>query len=119
MKCDIHHHYHYTDPEILRRLDRIEEALNQLLGKVDTMSAELDAAMADLEASIASENTVVDSVKAYIEANATAQTTIDPAKLQAFNTAIKANNDRLTALILKGTPSDPGTPIPPAIPTAG
>lgn len=128
MKCDIHHHYHYTDPDVLRRLDRIDQALNQLLGKVETMTKVTDAALAEIEASVANVTTVIDAVKAFIDANVNAQAAlnaelaaegVDVTKLQAFNAAIKANTDRLTALIVQGTPADTGAPVPPAVPTAG
>lgn len=128
MKFDVHHHYHYTDPDVLRRLDGIERALNQLLGKVETMTKVTDAALAEIEASVANVTTVIDAVKAFIDANVNAQAAlnaelaaegVDVTKLQAFNDAIKANTDRLTALIVQGTPADTGTPVPPAVATTG
>jgi hypothetical protein len=122
-----HHHHHHSDPEILRRLDRIDEALTIIRKDVSNMTKVTDKALSEIEASVTNVTGVVDAIKAYIEANVTAQDTlnaeleaegVDVTRLTAFNDALRANTDRLAAMIVKGTPADTGAPVPPVVPTS-
>ena len=90
------------------------------------MTQTTDAAIAAIGETVAKEAGLIDAIKAFIDANATAQAQlnaelaaegVDVSKLQSFNDAMKANQDRLAALIVSGTPADTGTPAPAQVPS--
>lgn len=126
MSIEVNNFYPNSDPDIARRLGRIEKALTYLIEGFEKMTKTTDAALAKIEASVTRITTVVDAVKAFIEANVTAQAEliaeltaegVDVTKLEAFNAAMNANADRLAALVVTNTPADPGDPIPAAVST--
>ena len=91
------------------------------------MSQITDEAIARLTTATEGLTTEIEAVGAFIDANVQAQRDlaaelerdgVDASKIHAIADAQEANKARLVAFILKGTPSDPGTPIPPIVPTA-
>jgi hypothetical protein len=118
---------HLTDPALERRLDRIETALEHLIGEFSKMTQTTDATIAAIGDAVSRETSIIDAIKAFIDANVTAQAKLtaelqaegaDIAKLQAFNDAMTANQDRLASLIVSGTPADTGAPVPEQIPSS-
>lgn len=103
---DLHLYLHFVAPDtshVDARLDSIVSLLNGLIGKVNTMSAELDA----LTAAVTQENTVIDSAIVLLK-NLAAQIAAlktDPAALQALADGITAKAQALADAIVANTPA--------------
>jgi len=91
-----HHHYHHADRECAQKLDRLLDLVGGLMAAID-----------DLQAAVAAEDTVIDSaitlingIPALIAAAGT-----DPAKLQALQADISAKSTALAAAVAANTPA--------------
>src|SRR6266403_1761913 len=100
------------DPEVLRRLERIEDKVDLLLNQQETMMSALD----DLQAAVAAEDTVIDSAITLINGIPAliAAAGVDPAKLTALQADITAKSKALADAVAANTPAA----APPAGPTA-
>ena len=97
----VHHHYHIEpDPEVLARLD----AINQ---KLDLMEKKIMAALDDLRAAVTAEDTVIDSAITLIQGIPAliAAAGVDPAKLAALQTDITNKSQALAAAVAANTPA--------------
>ena len=122
---DIHVYVHaVADPAIADKLDRIIRKIGIILKKEDKMSKELDDAVASLTASSVGLTSAVDSLAAFVVANADASLKlaaelesqgVDASKIREMADAQIANKDRIVALILANTPE--AVPVPPAVPS--
>lgn len=108
MKYEVHHHYHDTNPEIMRRLDWIAEALSQLLGKVDDMAADFTALEAELQGITDAEAAVEKLIQTLIDAQR--NTGADQARINDNVSKLQQLKTRLVAATLAGTPADPTLP---------
>ena len=110
----------FPDPDTVRRLDRIELALEHILGKLDDMTA-ID--WSHIEADVAGLTGLQDSIDALIAklagaAHATAATLSNPddqAKVTQLAATIEAFAAHLGAAVTANTPADT-IPQPPANP---
>lgn len=117
MRIDIY--LHGGDQPELRA---IQTQLAAIMGKLNNMSAEIDAALTTLQADVTAENTVIDSAVALINgfaaqlaaAVAAAQAAgATPAQLQAFTdlgTSITTKSGELSAAVAANTPPPPPAP---------
>lgn len=105
MRIDIHHYHHTdTDPELTRRLDRIDQALQTIEQEVRTMALNLTGLEAEVAADTDAANavaTVIDRLIQAIEDQSGNQARIDAVLAQ-----MKANKDTLIAAALRGTPAE-------------
>ena len=99
------------DPEVLRRLGRIEDKVDLVLNQQETMMSVLD----DLEAAVTKEDTVIDSAIALINGIPAliAAAGVDPAKLAALSADITAKSGALAAAVTANTSA---STTPPAVP---
>jgi hypothetical protein len=88
MKFDIHHHHHYP---------------NEILTKLEAIMAAID----DLQAAVAAEDTVIDSAITLINGIPAliAAAGVDPAKLTALQADITAKSTALAAAVTANTPA--------------
>ena len=104
----IDHYFHGAhDGQVDHRLDQIIELIHQVLIKEDQMANEL----ADLQAKVAAEDTVIDSaivllqgIKAALDAAIAAG---NPAALAALSTDIGAKTQALSDAVVANTPATP------------
>jgi len=96
------------DPEVLRRLTEIENKVDLMLDRQETIMSALD----DLQAAVAAEDTVIDSaitlingIPALIAAAGT-----DPAKLAALQTDITTKSKALADAVAANTPAAAAPP---------
>ncbi|SRR6266403_869549 len=103
-----------SDPEVLRRLVEIENKVDLVLYRQETIMSALD----DLQAAVTAEDTVIDSAIALINGIPTliAAAGTDAAKLAALQTDITAKSAALAAAVTANTSA--ATTAPPAGPTA-
>jgi hypothetical protein len=105
-----------SDPEVLARLDLITTMLNLILknqGAIMTTQADIAAALAKVQADVAAETTVEQSLATYVQgivaqlAALAAQTTdtTTAAALTALSGQIEANTASDAALIVQNTPA--------------
>jgi hypothetical protein len=103
---DIHVHVHIKpDPEVRARLDDILKQLGLVVNNQETMMAAID----DLQAAVAAEDTVIDSAIALIQGIPAliAAAGVDPAKLAALQSDITAKSSSLAAAVAANTPAAP------------
>jgi hypothetical protein len=106
---DIHVYIHSTSEP---KLDQIIALLNTVLTRETTIMATID----DVQSSVNSEKTVIDSAVTLLN-NLTAmlqaaQNTGDPAKVQAVIDSITAQTQELAAAVQANTPAAPPAPTP-------
>lgn len=105
MRIDIH--VHNDDPAVARKLDQILGALTTILEKETTIMAALD----DLKAAVAAEDTVVDSAVALLQglkaALDAAIASGNPADLTALSADIGAKTKSLSDAVAANTPAAP------------
>src|SRR6266403_1838817 len=101
------------DPEVLRRLGRIEDKVGLILNQQETIMSALD----DLQAAVAAEDTVIDSaitlingIPALIAAAGT-----DPTKLAALSADITAKSKSLADAVAANTPAAAPPPAQPPV----
>jgi hypothetical protein len=102
----IHLHVHIKpDHEVRARLDAILDQLGLVVSKQETMMAAID----DLQAAVAAEDTVIDSAIALIQGIPAliAAAGVDPAKLAALQSDITAKSSSLAAAVAANTPAAP------------
>src|SRR5258706_10600020 len=99
------------DPEVLRRLGRIEDKVDLVLNQQETIMSTLD----DLQAAVAAEDTVIDSAITLINGIPAliAAAGVDPAKLAALSADITAKSGALAAAVTANTSA---STTPPAVP---
>lgn len=92
------HHYHHYDDGIIERLEKIMAAID------------------DLQAAVAQEDTVIDSAITLIQGIPAliAAAGTDPAKLQALQADITAKSTALAAAVAANTPAAPAPTAPSA-----
>ena len=98
---DIHIHVHIKpDHEVLARLDLI-------LDKLDLNQENIMAAIDDLQAAVAAEDTVIDSAITLIQGIPAliAAAGVDPAKLAALQSDITTKSSALAAAVAANTPA--------------
>jgi hypothetical protein len=103
---DIHIHVHIkSDPEVLARLDLVLDKLDLVSSNQETMMAAID----DLQAAVAAEDTVIDSAITLIQGIPAliAAAGVDPAKLAALQSDITAKSSALAAAVAANTPAAP------------
>jgi len=93
------------DPEVRARLDAILDQLGLVVSNQETMMAAID----DLQAAVAAEDTVIDSAIALIQGIPAliAAAGVDPAKLAALQSDITAKSSSLAAAVAQNTPAAP------------
>lgn len=108
------------------RLAAIERQLGSLVTVLETivnletkMSAEFEAAIADLASKVEQTTTVVGSAVTLIQDLATliAEQANDPAQVQALAATLGTTADQLAAAVAVNTPSEPAPVEPPVEPT--
>ena len=114
MDINLFHHFP-PDAEVLARLDSIDHKQNLILKNQERQMAAID----DLQAAVAAEDTVIDSAVTLLNGIPAliAAAGVDPAKLTALQTDIQAKTASLAAAVLVGTPT-PTTTAPPVTPPA-
>ena len=103
---DIHVHLHIKpDPEVRARLDDILDQLGLVVSTQETMMAAID----DLQAAVAAEDTVIDSAITLIQGIPAliAAAGVDPARLAALQSDITAKSSALAAAVAANTPAAP------------
>ena len=102
------------DPEVLRRLGRLEDKVDLILNQQETIMSALD----DLQAAVAAEDTVIDSAITLINGIPAliAAAGVDPAKLTALQADITAKSKALADAVTANTSAS--TTPPPAAPPA-
>ena len=101
---DIHIHVHIKpDQEVRARLDAILDQLGLVVGNQETMMAAID----DLQAAVAAEDTVIDSAITLIQGIPAliAAAGVDPAKLAALQSDITTKSSALAAAVAANTPA--------------
>src|SRR5215471_431649 len=95
--------------DIEHALGRIEHALDLLGGSVRTEETHLMAFIDDLEASVAHEKTVDDSIIALLNSlhQALVDAGVDPARQAAVLAALQGEQDRIAAAVTANTPAAP------------
>lgn len=110
------------------RLGAIERSIESLVVVLETivnletkMSAEFEAAIADLASKVEQTTTVVGSAVTLIQdlAAMIAEQANDPAQVQALAAALGQTADQLAAAVAANTPSEPAPAEPPAEPAPG
>jgi len=100
------------DPEVLRRVGRIEDKVGLMLNQQETIMSALD----DLQTAVAAEDTVIDSAITLINGIPAliAAAGVDPAKLTALQADITAKSKALADAVTANTSA--ATTAPPAAP---
>ena len=93
------------DPEVRARLDDILDQLGLVVSNQETMMAAID----DLQAAVAAEDTVIDSAITLIQGIPAliAAAGVDPAKLAALQSDITTKSSALAAAVAQNTPASP------------
>jgi len=114
MDINLFHHFP-PDAEVLARLDSIDHKQNLILKNQERQMAAID----DLQAAVAAEDTVIDSAVTLLNGIPAliAAAGVDPAKLTALQTDIQTRTASLAAAIIVGTPTTTTT-APPVTPPA-
>lgn len=107
MRIDIYHHF-LPDAVVLTRLDVIERKTDLIIQNQETEMAAID----DLQAAVAAEDTVIDSAIVLIQGIPAliAAAGVDPAKLAALQSDITAKSAALAAAVAQNTPAATATP---------
>jgi septal ring factor EnvC (AmiA/AmiB activator) len=101
-------HYHIPDPVSERRLDRIEAALEHIIGALNQMALDFTA----LKNAVADEETVIQSVVALLTslAQEIRDHAADQAAIADLATRITAQKDALAQAVAANTPASGETP---------
>lgn len=94
----------YTDPSLMRRLDRIEEALYRVLGEVNTMAvnfAEWEAELTGITDGVSAVEVLIQKIVDELRAGSAA----DQVKIQQFTTQLSNLKSRLAAAAVANTPA--------------
>jgi hypothetical protein len=130
MRIEIaHHHYHHNEDtgQILRQLDRVYAALQNVIMRIDIMTQTTDAAIANIGKSVQDLTDTVASVSALLDGAVAAQRALaeelaaegqDVTKLNALSDAIEAQRDVLVSKTVANTPADTGAAVPDTQPVA-
>jgi hypothetical protein len=110
MRVDVYLHHSWDEAP-----QDVKNMLSLILKNQETIMATL----ADLEAAVAAEDTVIDSAVTLLNGIPAliAAAGVDPAKLTALQTDIQAKTASLAAAVLVGTPT-PAATAPPVTPPA-
>lgn len=102
MRLDIHVH-HDAAPEVLAALAEISRKMDLAISKQEATMAEL----ADLQAQVASNTTVIESAITLINGIAAriAAAGTDPVALKALTDSLKSEDDALSAAVASNTPA--------------
>lgn len=99
------HIHHHSDPAIERRLDRIEAALEHVIGELKHMALDFSP----LKDAVSDIDTVIESIAAQIEDKAA-----DTAAIADLAAHIRSQKDALAQAVQNNTAADPsavsGTP---------
>lgn len=119
MHIHIHHHHSVEARcEVMRRLDALDQKIDLVLKNQEAQMAAID----DLQAAVAAEDTVIDSAVTLLNGIPAliAAAGVDPAKLTALQTDIQTRTAALAAAVIVGTPTAPpsAAPVTPAAATA-
>lgn len=111
MHVHVHHHSIEARCEVMRRLDALDQKIGLVVEKLETIMAAID----DLQAAVAAEDTVIESAVTLLNGIPAliAAAGVDPAKLTALQTDIQTRTASLAAAVLVGTPAAP--PSAPAV----
>jgi len=121
MTVEVHNYHPNSDPDIARRLGRIEKALTHLIEGFERMTKVTDAAIAEIGDNVLGLTDAITAIGVLLDGAVTAQKDLadelesegqDVTKLRALSASIAAQRDVLVAKTVAGTPVDPGTPIP-------
>lgn len=102
---EINHHYPNSDPEIARRLGRIEKALTHIIEKVEQMALDF----ARLETEVSENSSVIQSVITLLTniADAIRDAAANQAKVEALATQLDGQTQALAAAVAASTPAEP------------
>jgi signal transduction histidine kinase len=105
MSLVINHHYPESDPDISRRLGRIEKALTHIIEKVEQMALDFSR----IEAEIAENNSVIQSVVTLLQnvANAIRDAAADQAKVVSLADQLDTQTNALADAVAASTPAAP------------
>ena len=105
MRIDIYHHILWENDETNQKLDAILLKLEDIRGKEEAMTLELDALTLQVQATTDVETSAI----VLIQGLATQLAAIkdDPAKIAALSVSLKASADSLAAAITANTPAAP------------
>jgi predicted nucleic acid-binding Zn-ribbon protein len=106
------HFHHHSDPVIERRLDRIEAALEHIIGALQTMALDFTP----LKDAVSDIDTVIGSMKALLESIATQMEdkAADTAAIADLAAHIRSQKDALAQAVQNNTPADPSAVTGPA-----
>lgn len=102
----IHHHHHVEARcEVMRRLDELDNKLDLIHNRQETIMSALD----DLTAQVAANRTIAQSALTLINGIADRITAagVDPAALAALTASLKDDDDKLAAAVTANTPAPP------------
>lgn len=105
MSIVINHHYPNSDPDIARRLGRIEQALIQLIGNTEDIMADFTG----LENELTSITETTAAVEALIQriVDELRNDSADQAKVVDLTNKLSALKTRLATAVAANTPADP------------
>jgi len=105
MSIVINHHYPESDPDISRRLGRIEKALTHIIEKVEQMAIDF----ARLETEVSENSSVIQSVITLLTniAGAIRDAAANQAKVEALATQLDGQTQALADAVAASTPAAP------------
>lgn len=105
MSVEIHHYYPNSDPEISRRLGRIERALTHIIEKVEQMALNFER----LETEVSENSSVIQSVVTLLAsiADAIRDAASNQVKVEALATQLDAQTRALADAVAASTPVAP------------
>ncbi len=113
MSLDVHLYHHFVpDTQVQSALDALSKKLDLVITngqQIQHMETKIMAAIDDLQAAVAAEDTVIDSAVALIQGIPAliAAAGVDPAKLAALQTDIASHATTLAAAVSANTPAAP------------
>ena len=113
MSLDVHLYHHFVpDTQIQSALDAMSKKLDLVLTtgqQIQHMETKIMAAIDDLQAAVAAEDTVIDSAITLIKGIPAliAAAGVDPAKLTALQADITAKSQSLADAVAANTPAAP------------
>lgn len=105
MTIEINHHYPNSDPDIARRLGRIEKALTHLIEGFEKMALDF----ARLETEVSENSSVIQSVITLLTniADAIRDAAANQAKVEALATQLDGQTQALADAVAASTPAAP------------
>jgi|SRR6185295_14602257 len=102
---EVHNYHPNSDPEISRRLGRIEKALTHIIEKVEQMALDF----ARLETEVSENSNVIQSVITLLTniADAIRDAAADQAKVEALATQLDGQTQALADAVAASTPAAP------------